>query len=113
MWLFTTDGFYSAVEDKHDPSFILVRTRTAQDAANLQDRLAAIRCHVEVEATPHADYGWRLLVPRLMWAIYLQNAVEAIDYTNFKDKVHEVQGQKRSDLYLDVWSTLWDLQHGR
>lgn len=111
MWVFTTEGFYSVVENDEDPSMLTVRTRTVQDAANLQDRLQDIRCYVEVKASPHRDYGWRLIVPRQKWAVYLQNMVENIDYTNFKDKVHEVQGDKRADVYLDVWSTMWGLQH--
>jgi hypothetical protein len=112
MWVFTVDGFYSAVENKDDPSLLTVRTRTRQDAANLQGALARIRCHVEVVATPLADYGWRLFVPRDKWATYLHNVVEAIDYTNFKDEVAKVQGQKRADVYHDVWATMWDLQRG-
>jgi hypothetical protein len=110
MWVFTTDGFFSAVEHKEDPSIIVVRTRTAQDAESLRDRLADMRCHVPVQVTPTADYGWRLFVPRGSWSLYLQNMVEAIDYTNFKNAVATQQGLERADIYHDVWHVMYEFQ---
>jgi hypothetical protein len=111
MWLFTTDGFYSAVEDRDDPSMMVVRARVKQDAFTLQDRLQDQRCYVEVKHTPDRDYAYRLFVPRLSWATYLQNAVERIDYNNFKDAVHQQQDRDRDIAYGDVWATMWQFQH--
>jgi hypothetical protein len=110
MWLFTTDGFYSVVEDRNDPSMLVVRARVELDALTLQSRLQDQRVYVRVKHTPAADYAYRLFVPRQAWSVYLQNAVEAIDYPNFKDAVRREQGAARAHTYLDVWGTMWTLQ---
>ena len=36
--------------------------------------------------------------------------IEKIDYSNFKDKVAEAQGDFRASLYGKVWNSLYELQ---
>jgi hypothetical protein len=36
--------------------------------------------------------------------------VEKIDYSNFKGKVAETQGDFRATLYGEVWNSLYELQ---
>ena len=36
--------------------------------------------------------------------------IEKIDYSNFKDKVAETQGDFRASLYGEVWNSLYELQ---
>ena len=111
MWVFTTDGFYSAVEHKNDPSLVMVRARAKEDLANLRTRLAPTGVTLFIAHTPDGDYEWRMSLPRHLWARYLDTAVEAIDYLNFKDAVTHEQGWQRSSLYHDVWATMMQLQH--
>lgn len=110
MWVFTLDGFYSAVQSREDTRILTVRCRSKEDAANLRERLAAQRYFTVVEHTPDRDYAWRLSVPRMAWAHYLQNAVERLDYGNFKDAVAAQQGLDRADTYHDVWQVMWEFQ---
>jgi hypothetical protein len=111
MWVFTTDGFYSAVQHRDDKDQLVIRCRKAADAFALQSRLLD-NGHPEyaVTATPDADYAYRLFIPRTAWAEYLIRAVGSLDYPNFKDAVAERQGLERADIYHDVWQVMWEYQ---
>jgi hypothetical protein len=111
MWIFTLDGFFSAVEYTSDPTFLLVRCRAADDAQRLADRLAEDGQPIEVQRTPTADYGWRLLVPRETFGRYLLAATNGVDYSNFKAAVADRIGHARADVYGDVWRDLLALQY--
>jgi hypothetical protein len=110
MWVFTIHGFYSAVENRDDPTTMLVRCRDREDAQRLADWLGEDDLPIEVRHTPDADYAYRMVVPRLLFGNYLMSAVMDIDYTNFKSAVAERQGHDRADIYLDVWQVMLDLQ---
>lgn len=101
MWVFTRNGFYSAVADSTDDSYIIVRGRCKQDL----DRLAkAINLsNTKVTHTPLADYPYRLRTPDIAWSLYLSREAKAIDYTNFKNAVND---NTRHNAYLDVWTAM-------
>ena len=104
MWVFTTDGFYSAVAHRSEPNTIIVRSRVREDAERLADRLLV---EVEVQHTPQADYPWRLFVSRPVFARYLAEQVETMEYPNFKATISD---PKRSAVYHGVWAELIGLQ---
>ena len=111
MWTFTTDGFYSAVEDRNDKTRLVVRCRAKVDALNLIEWLGDHDLtSITMQHTPEADYEWRLFIPRHAWAMYLISAVEHLDYPNFKNAVAERQGMERADIYHDVWHVMWEFQ---
>jgi len=112
MWVFTTDGFYSVVAHREDKDMLMVRCRAEADAKALAKRLTTIM-PAAILHTPEADYAWRLVVPRVVWAWYLSKFVADLDYPNFKDAVAERQGRSRADVYHDVWATMAEVQqHG-
>ncbi len=77
MWLFTTDGFYSAVTHHEAPDTVVVRARAREDVLRL---IEAVGQGSLVE-TPHRDYRLSGLPrPRDTWAAYVAAAAEAIDY---------------------------------
>lgn len=110
MWVFTTDGFYSAVAHREDKTMLMVRCRKEADAKALAKRLTAVTDEPHVLATPEADYAWRLVVPRLAWSWYLWQFAADLDYPNFKNAVAERQGWERADIYHDVWQVMWEYQ---
>lgn len=105
MWLMTTDGFFSAVEDRDDAGSVFVRARVRGDLDHLAETLGA-----EVLETPAADYPFRVRVPKAAWARYVADRAERIDYDNFKDAVAARQGHDRAEVYMGVWSALRRLQ---
>lgn len=110
MWVFTTDGFYSAVAHHDDRTMLLVRCRSEADAKALAQRMTTLMPEPAVLYTPNADYAWRLLVRREAWGWYLWQYALDIDYPNFKSAVAERQGSSRADIYHDVWATMWEFQ---
>ena len=109
MWLVTTRGFYSIVEDFRDREGLLVRARVREDLEALADLVPGL----EVEETPERDYGFRASVTREVWASAVAQLAREIDYPNFKNAVAERQGVDRAHVYGDVWATLLELQRPR
>ena len=106
MWLFTTDGFFSAVSDRNDEGTIIVRSRVRDDAARLVNAVGVGR----VTETRDSDYRFRVELPRAAWVAYVAAAAEAIDYPHFKAAVAVRQGASRAHAYADVWAVLRELQ---
>jgi hypothetical protein len=86
--------------------FVVVRTRVRDDLT----RLSGWIHDAEIVATPSADYPFRIVCGRDEWARYLVAMTEAIDYTNFKQRVGERLGTRRHDVLLSVWTTLRRLE---
>jgi hypothetical protein len=104
MWLFTTDGFYSAVEDKNDSNLILVRTRWRRDLEALHQNMPE---KYEIHDTPSADYPFRINMSKQKWQAYVTMAAEEIDYTNFKHEVLILDPDlERSSRYESVWMAM-------
>lgn len=97
MWLFCKSGFFSAVADRDDPSRILVRSRFKGDIDRLFPK-------AKVAHTPEADYPFRTFVQREEWEQAVLAESRVIDYTNFKNAVHD--GTNRDTAYMSVWGTM-------
>ena len=106
MWIFSEDGFYSAVQDRNNPGRILVRARVRADLERLIEQLPQVPGEQapEIESTPRADYPFRIWIERSIWAAYLASAAWNMDYTNFKARA--AVGGARSSAYHAVWSRL-------
>ncbi len=102
MWLLTTQGFYSVVEDRDDPHWLLVRARTRADLEALGEQVEGL----EIFDDPDADYRWRARLLREEWIAAAAQLAHAIDYPNFKQAVDERQGPRRAWLYEKVWLVL-------
>ena len=106
MWLFTTQGFYSVVAHRDEPSKVLVRTRSREDLDALRQQIAGL----ELIEDPSADYRYRAVVEREEWEVAASALVAAIDYPNFKSAVAERQGSRRAGFYGEVWRVMRELQ---
>lgn len=105
MWITTTAGFYSAVQDKQDESILSIRTRdreSAQIAVDSIEMWFGETCVIrEGEGT---DYPYRFSVSRenfAQWAA--QEIQEYLNYTNFKLAVKSSRGEDWEDALMDVW----------
>lgn len=101
MWLFTTDGFFSAVQVRKEPEYLLVRARIRNDLVNLLRVVKKPK--TKIMETPKADYPFRIVLHKLDWTYYLVSACHEIDYDNFKSRIKDIP---RHRAYLDVWSTM-------
>ncbi len=108
MWIFTTRGFYSAVQHKQHPDLIVVRARCEEDIRALHDIVPTATDPVEWAGT---DYQWRITCTRDEWHTAMMYLAMDVDYTNFKNAV---KSKKHSNAYMGVWSMLLTrLQGGR
>jgi len=105
MWVMTTEGFFSAVEDREDANAVFVRARVRGDAEQL-----AVAVGGSVLETPGADYRFRVRMAKADWARYIAACATEIDYDNFKNTVAARQGAPRARVYGEVWGALRQLQ---
>lgn len=100
MWIFLNDAFLSVVGHRDDSSKLLVRARREADILRCFPDSTPIR-------TEEADYRWRITVDRGAMKQAMSEAVDRIDYPNFKDSIRE---PKRHDLAMRVWGVMAELQ---
>jgi hypothetical protein len=106
MWITTTGGFVSLVEDREDPGLLQVRARVLEDiTANFPG--------AEVLVVPGADYRYRARVNRQQVADRLAAAVMAIDYPgHFKDVAiqRSPANAERYAAYYGTWAAMARMQ---
>ena len=101
MWLFSEHCFFSAVQNYKNAGLIHVRARFKGDLERL---CRAYNVTPKIDHTPGNDYPFRMDFERATWVKIVANEAAAINYTSFKDHVHD--GTARDRAYLDVWSVL-------
>jgi len=104
MWIFTVDGYYSAVQDKDDPSRIMVRSRQKSDLQTLIARLNSE--DLDLLVSTDSDYAFRIFIPRALWIGYLESSGQELNYTNFKARAIAHGDHSRSDTYHNIWREL-------
>lgn len=90
------------------PARILFRARRRTDIENL---VALSGMEVQVIKTPTGDYAWRIVTGKAEVAMALDAMVKAIDYFNFKDRIHNLPDQcEKIPIYSRLWSQLFTFQ---
>ena len=105
MWIFTQSGFISAVRHYSQPKTIVVRAR---DRESLE--VLATATNAAVQQTPVNDYPYRVHVPQEDFSNWLLNCIDSLDYTNFKDRVHDTRGDNFASTLMNVWETMHDVE---
>lgn len=109
MWLFTTQGFYSAVAHRDDPERVIVRARAREDLEALKEQIPTLR----ILEDARADYRYRAIVTLEQWVAAAAILAAGIDYDNFKAAVARRQGPERERVYVRVWAALAELPRRR
>lgn len=111
MWLFTPDGFFSAVEHIDDPDKIMIRCRARIHAQTLVDACPEDSKPELVETPPPADYRYMVTITRETWVYVVASFAAQIAYPNFKD---EASKRKHPPGFMGalhrVWSDLLSFQ---
>ena len=105
MWVFTQNGFLSAVRTSTDSPNFKVRARDRESLLDLSEFAG-----VEIVASPLADYPYRVIVSELVLGGYLMNELAAADYTNYKSRVSVTRGSRFSHACGSVWSTMHEIE---
>jgi len=107
MWIATETGFYSIVKNNLSDSTsneFLVRARKKLDLKNIfdSDRIITSR---------NKDYAYRVFASKEEVKIILDNTVENLNYSNFKDHIKSLPDQKdKLSFYSEIWSTMNEYQ---
>jgi|694.fasta_scaffold76474_6 hypothetical protein len=104
MWVFSQDGFISAVDNGAKPGYLAVRARDRKSLVPLSELAES-----EIEFTPSRDYQYRVYVTREMFQDFMQLSIETLDYKNFKDRLKVSRGSKFAQAAGTVWATMHDV----
>jgi len=85
MWICLNNGFLSAVEDRNDHDFLMVRARRKEHLeAVFPERIN------EIYTVPNSDYAYRISVSKKLFAhIISESIINKISYPNFKNSVKD------------------------
>jgi hypothetical protein len=115
---FSVRGFYSIAcanrpgTNEIDPNVMMVRARVKKHLQNLQDNFPTL-AGTDILAWPGRDYGYRLIVPRAVWAEVLKELAEEQTWGNFKNEAakHVAEtGSAYVNALHEVWSVMYKLQ---
>lgn len=103
MWVFTPEGFVSAVEDRNDPTTIMVRARDKQSLVQVCE-VSGLTAQLDIVSYAGTDYPFRVAISRTNWEDFVIDASRRITYPNFKDAAKATRGQAYADVLGRVWA---------
>jgi hypothetical protein len=130
MWIFTTEGFISAVQDSTDDEKLVIRAR---DRKSLESMLQTIELAGEainrdaeegvepvvfgpykIETGKGTDYRWRVSgIDRGTFALFMQfEIMNFLQYTNYKNALTESRGKVYHDAAMRVWVDMLAVDDG-
>lgn len=101
MWVFTENGFISAVRHFDYPDKVMIRAR---------DKKSLEWSGQEVTRTPDGDYPYRVTVSDEDFKGWLCASVDMLDYYNFKSQVATIRGHEFARPLHEVWSVMHDVE---
>ena len=105
MWIFTQSGFVSAVRHWTEPETLVVRARDRESLEVLAGLVDA-----PIEKSPTADYPYRVEVSEQGFREWLVASVASLDYSNFKDRVHDTRGEEYASALMGVWNIMHEVE---
>ena len=105
MWIFTETGFVSVVRHFSDEEKLVVRARDHKSLEGLANSFG-----LEIVSTPSNDYPYRVFVADSVFASWLSEQTMAVDYTNFKNRVHDSRGHDFAGALMSVWTAMHDVE---
>jgi len=108
MWLFTRQGFYSAVHDDYcNEGEIMVRARITGDLERLLEKIGI---EADIFIIRNADYRYRVKLTIEQWTEYVAKEAASIDYPNFKNEVVTTGEHGRASAYMKCWEAMYQFQ---
>lgn len=115
MWIYSTKGFFSVVENKDEPGQVIIRARLQKDIQNLKGIFNSLKFRTtKIAVNSRTDYRYRFIADRMAWITIMIRLMVDLHYTNFKDAVFDAESgemrEKRHEAYLKIWSVMCNLQ---
>jgi hypothetical protein len=105
MWIFTETGFVSAVQHRENPDYLMVRARDRESLVQLSEMT-----ETEIKSTPDADYPYRLTATKEDVKSWMNDSIDFLGYSNFKNQVAITRGKNYARTLGSVWSTMHDVE---
>ena len=105
MWVFTETGFVSAVQNRDNPDYLVVRARDRQSLQTLADI-----CDVEIKTSQGSDYPYRVFISKADFTSWMNDNIDFLGYDNFKNRVAITRGKEYAHALGSVWSTMHDVE---
>lgn len=114
MWVFTTAGFVSAVEDREDSTRVVVRSRDRESletvAAGIEVTYGESDLVENILVDAGTDYQYRVSVLKVDFGNYLLHEVlNYLDYSNFKNALEDSRGPEWASTALEVWGAVREI----
>lgn len=101
MWVFTQTGLVSAVRHRDEPDTLVVRARDRASLTPLADF-----CGTDVVKHAGSDYPYRTFVKEADYKNWLMQSVEELDYSNYKNRMHDLRDDRFCTALSKVWSVM-------
>lgn len=105
VWIFTETGFVSVVRHHSESGVVVVRARDQESLEGLMNQTDA-----PLMQSPYNDYPYRVHIRDEEFQAWLAGVSSHIDYTNFKDRVHDTRGSNFVHSLMGVWNIMHDVE---
>lgn len=117
MWIFTRRGFFSIScawektghqnsEKKILLNKLMIRARSKVQLKHLMEDY---KLDVPLLESTHTDYKYRAIVDKDVFQQIMQNEVEKINYSNFKNSVCDMGCDNVNNVFLDALHDVWSV----
>ena len=115
MWIYSTKGFYSIVQNRGNPGQVIIRARLKKDIDNLKHMFDSLKLRTtKIAVSSRTDYRYRFTADRMDWISVMTRLMLDVHYPNFKDAVYRSESgdlrDKREEAYLRIWTLMRSLQ---
>ena len=108
MWIFSTAGFFSIIEDSDGPSRVEVRSRAKISLLFMIDTLAQLdplEDHPKVTRSS-GDYPYCINIKKSQLADWARREImEYVNYDDFAEKMLHERGPRYRDVLLECWAS--------
>jgi hypothetical protein len=108
MWLMTTFGFFSIIQERPDDTLLTIRGSARGDLEALRDRYLPRLS--DIEEGPETDHKFRAQASREAVAQALSRIAMDIDYATFKETTRELEGSRAARIQGGLWEVLGELR---
>jgi hypothetical protein len=103
--------WFSVVVDLEREDRMLIRARCRADIFNLFNAHQDLPSIERPASDESRDYRWRMSIGKADWVQLAARLAEGVDYSNFKNTVHEQPDQgSKGRAYLVIWRAMRDVQ---
>lgn len=108
MWIYTTKGFISVVQDKNQANRFCVRARDEQHLVNLGFTPETILGPGDMPH-PYPDYPYRVFIEKSELVSMMADEISAIEYPDFKTEVKAAKDT--TPRYAQALGNIWSESH--